>query len=128
MKIPLSGNKISAGFPSPAEDFIEKHLSLDELLVPHPAATFFIKVQGESMKNAGIQNGDILIVDRSIEPRSGHIVVAVLNDEFLVKRFKKIGTTVWLYPENQNFKPLQIHEGNNFEIWGVVSSCIHQFT
>ncbi len=127
MKIPLYLDQISAGFPSPAEDFIEKRLSLDELLVFRPTATFFIRVKGDSMKNAGIHSDDILVVDRSLESRDGSIVVAILNGEFLVKRLKKNKMSLWLFPENPNFSPLPIKETDDFEVWGVVTSVIHRF-
>jgi len=123
--IPLFTSPVSAGFPSPAEDYIERHLDLNELLVKHPTATFFVRVEGQSMINAGIKNGDILIVDRSLNPSSGHVVIAVLNGEFLVKKLHKRGSQTWLLPENPKYPPMQITADANFEIWGVVTSVIH---
>jgi DNA polymerase V len=124
---PLFTSTVSAGFPSPADDYIERHLDLNELLVKHPTATFFVRVEGQSMINAGIKSGDILIVDRSLNPSSGHVVIAVLNGEFLVKKLHKRGNQTWLLPENPKFQPMQITAEANFEIWGVVTSVIHNF-
>lgn len=124
---PLFTSTVSAGFPSPADDYIERHLDLNELLVKHPTATFFVRVEGQSMINAGIKSGDILIVDRSLNPSSGHVVIAVLNGEFLVKKLHKRGNQTWLLPENPKYQPMQITAEANFEIWGVVTSVIHNF-
>lgn len=124
---PLFTSTVSAGFPSPADDYIERHLDLNELLVKHPTATFFVRVEGQSMINAGIKSGDILIVDRSLSPSSGHVVIAVLNGDFLVKKLHKRGNQTWLLPENPKYQPMQITDESNFEIWGVVTSVIHNF-
>lgn len=124
---PLFTSTVSAGFPSPADDYIERHLDLNELLIKHPTATFFVRVEGQSMINAGIKSGDILIVDRSLSPSSGHVVIAVLNGEFLVKKLHKRGNQTWLLPENPKYQPMQITDESNFEIWGVVTSVIHNF-
>jgi DNA polymerase V len=119
-------NPISAGFPSPAEDFLEKRLDLNEFLVKNPASTFLIRVYGESMTGAGIQNGDIIVVDRSAEAIPGKIILGVLNGEFTVKRLEKKGDKVFLKPENDRFKPVEITEQMNFQIWGVVMFSIHK--
>lgn len=124
---PLFTSTVSAGFPSPADDYIERHLDLNELLIKHPTATFFVRVEGQSMINAGIKSGDILIVDRSLSPSSGHVVIAVLNGDFLVKKLHKRGNQTWLLPENPKYQPMQITDESNFEIWGVVTSVIHNF-
>ncbi|MCD4747481.1 MAG: translesion error-prone DNA polymerase V autoproteolytic subunit [Bacteroidales bacterium] len=126
-KLPLYVNTISAGFPSPAEDFIEKKLDLNEYLIKNRSATFLVKVNGNSMINAGILDGDILVVDRSVEPASGKIVLGVINGEFTVKRIKRKGKKYYLEPENEKFKPLEITEDMNFQIWGVVTFAIHRF-
>ena len=118
--------RISAGFPSPADDYIEKHLDLNEHLVKHPSATFFVKVEGESMINAGIHNGDILIVDRSLEAANKKIIVAVVNGELTVKRVCKKKDALFLVPENDDFKPLCVTEEMDFQVWGVVTSVIHK--
>jgi len=116
---------VSAGFPSPAGDYLETPLDLNELLIPRPAATFFIRARGESMDGAGIRDGDLLVVDRSMKVRSGDIVVAVVDGEFTVKRFMKTGGAVRLEPANPGFKPIPIVDGSDVEIWGVVSYVIH---
>lgn len=124
--IPFSESLISAGFPSSAENFLEKSLDLHELLIAHPAATFFIKVLGDSMINAGIQSGDILIVDRSLTATHNKIVIARINDEFVVKRIQFIGTQIILIAENEAYQPCRITADMDFEIWGIVTFIIHQ--
>lgn len=123
--LPIFTAPVSAGFPSPADDYIEKKLDLNEELIKHPAGTFFVRVQGDSMKDAGILNGDLLIVDRSLTPKEGQVIVAVLNGEFTVKRIKRIQKKLFLLPENENYKPIEIIEGMDFRIWGVVTYAIH---
>jgi len=125
LKLPLYLAKVQAGFPSPAEDYIDKKLDLNEHLIKHPAATFFVKVEGSSMINAGIHNGDTLIVDRALEPADKKIVIAVINGEMTVKRIRKIKGKLFLMPENENFQPIEITEGSEFQIWGVVTNVIH---
>jgi len=124
--IPLFSSQVQAGFPSPAEDHIEEYLNLNDLMIKHPAATFFLRVEGESMKNAGIGSGDILVVDRSLTPKSGRIVVAVLDGEFTVKRIKKGKNNLYLMPENPRFPPLKVTEEMDFQVWGVVTYIIHK--
>lgn len=116
---------VAAGFPSPAEDYIEGSLDLNRHLIKHPAATFFVKVTGDSMINAGIHQGDILIVDRALEAHHNKVVIAVLNGELTVKRLKKDGVNIFLVPENINYSPIKIDENSDFEIWGVVTNVIH---
>jgi len=125
--LPLFASPVSAGFPSPADDYIERHLDLNELLIKHPTATFFVRVEGLSMINAGIKNGDILIVDKSLQPSNNNVVIAVLNGEFLVKTLHKRGNQTWLLAENPKYQPILITSETNFEIWGVVTSVIHNF-
>jgi len=124
---PLFSSGVSAGFPSPAEDYIEQRLDLNELLIQNPAATFFVRVNGDSMSGAGINNKDILIVDRSLEPVSGKIVIAIINGEFTVKRLFKNGDSCKLVAENPDYPPIEISEESACEIWGVVTSSINQF-
>jgi DNA polymerase V len=126
LKLEFFTNTISAGFPSPAEDFIDRKLDLNEYLIKNPSATFLVKVNGNSMINAGINNGDILIVDRSLEPTDGKIVIGVINGEFTVKRIFKKGKKFFLQPENEKFKAIEIHEDMDFKIWGVVAYTIHK--
>ncbi len=115
---------IHAGFPSPADDFLEKKLDLNEYLVKNPAATFFIRVRGHSMIGAGILDGDMLVVDRSLEARNDSIIVAVIDGEFTVKRLKKEGKNISLVAENRHYKPIKIKEEMEFEVWGVVTGVI----
>jgi DNA polymerase V len=124
-ELPLFLSRISAGFPSPADDYLDKKLDLNEHLIKHPAATFFIKVKGDSMIKAGIHSGDILVVDRSLEPRDKKIVIAVLNGEFTVKRVRKMKDNLYLVSENDDYAPIEIKDGADFEIWGVVVHVIH---
>lgn len=124
-RYPLFCSRIPAGFPSPADDYIENSLDLNEYLVKHPAATFFVRVTGDSMTGAGINSGDILIVDRALTPVSGAVVVAALNGEFTVKRLVTAGGGISLLPENPAYKPVEITNGTEFEVWGVVTYVIH---
>ncbi len=124
--LPLYANKVSAGFPSPADDYLECKLDLNTHLIKHPAATFFVKVSGDSMKNAGIHSGDMLIVDRSIEPVHGRIVIVAIDGELTVKRLSKQGGRVQLLPENKNYKPIDIKDTHELVIWGVVTYVIHE--
>lgn len=125
--LPLFATQVKAGFPSPADDFLEQPLDLNEHLIQHPAATFFVRVDGDSMIGAGIHPGDILIVDRSLEPLSGRIVIAVIDGAFTVKRIR-IDTpgVVFLEPENPDFLPIRIESGSDFQVWGVVTYVIHK--
>ena len=124
-ELPLFLAKISAGFPSPADDYIDKKLDLNEYLVKHPAATFFVKVEGDSMLNAGINSGDILIVDRALHPADNKVVIAVLGGELTVKRIRKKRGKLYLMPENPDFTPMEINDEMDFEVWGVVTHVIH---
>jgi DNA polymerase V len=123
--LPLFTGKVAAGFPSPADDYIEKTLDLNELLVQKPAATFFARAQGESMLGAGIHHNDILVVDRSIEPVPGKIVICALNGELTVKRLERDGGQWQLKAENKNYPDIAIHEELDMVVWGVVTSVIH---
>lgn len=123
--IPLFLSSVRAGFPSPADDFLEKPLDLNEHLIQHPAATFFVRVDGDSMKNAYIHRGDILIVDRSLEATNGRIVIAVLNGEFTVKRLHFKNDSIVLESEHPNYPAIPISKDSDFQIWGVVTYIIH---
>ena len=124
--IPYFEAPVKAGFASPADDYKEMQLDLNEHLIQHPAATFFVRVDGDSMKDAGIHKDDLLIVDRSLEPTSGKIVIAVVNGEFTVKRIRLINQEVWLEPENPNYPPIQIQPNWEFQVWGIVTHVIHK--
>lgn len=126
-ELPLFLEPVSAGFPSPADDYIEKKLDLNEFIIKHPAATFFVRVNGDSMCNAGIQSGDLLVVDRAVKPASGKIVVAILNGEFTVKRLEiNPRGFVRLLPENPAYPAVEIHADVEFQVWGVVTHVIHR--
>ena len=115
---------ISAGFPSPAEDFKEQRLSLDEELVKNKEATFYARVSGQSMIGAGLEDNDLLVIDRSLEPVNNKISVCFLDGEFTVKRLRVSDGEVWLQPENPNYPIINITEDNNFLIWGIVTNVI----
>lgn len=115
---------ISAGFPSPADDFRETRISLDEELIRNKEATFFARVSGQSMIGAGLDDNDLLVIDRSIPPTNNKIAVCFLDGEFTVKRLRVEGGEVWLQPENPNYPIIKITEENNFIIWGVVTNVI----
>ena len=115
---------ISAGFPSPADDFKEIRISLDRELVKNRDATFYAKVSGESMVGAGLDDGDLLIIDRSLDPKNGKIAVCFIDGDFTVKRIIKKGTDLYLKPENKNYKPIKIDEENELQIWGIVTYVI----
>ncbi len=123
-KITFFDTGISAGFPSPADDFKESRISLDKELIKNPDATFFARVSGESMIGAGLEDNDLLIIDRSLEPTHNRIAVCYLDGEFTVKRLKVDGNCVWLQPENPNYKPIKITEESDFLIWGIVTNVI----
>lgn len=123
---PLYSSKVSAGFPSPADDYLEPNLNLNQHLIKHPAATFFVRVSGESMIEAGIHNGDLLVVDRSLEPKNGKVVIAVINGELTVKRLKIKNGKTQLVPDNKSYPTMDINEEMHFTIWGVVTSVIHE--
>lgn len=120
--------RVDAGFPSPADDHIERSLDLNEYLIHHPVATFFVRVNGDSMINVGIHHQDILVVDRSLEPKDGSIIIAVLNGELTVKTLEYRNKCPFLVPANPAYQPIQIIPEMAFSIWGVVTSVIHQFT
>lgn len=122
---PLFLVPVSAGFPSPADDYLEGKLDLNQHLIKHEAATFFVKVKGDSMIEAGIHTGDLLIVDRALEPTDNSVVIAVINGELTVKRMCKREGKLSLVPDNGNYEPLHITEYTDFEIWGVVTHVIH---
>jgi len=123
--IPLFSSKVAAGFPSPADDYVEKNLDLNELLVQKPAATFFVRAQGDSMLGAGIHSNDILVVDRSIEAVTGKIVICALNGELTVKRLVRDNEQWQLKAENSDYPDMVIYEELDMVIWGVVTNVIH---
>lgn len=126
--LPFYAHKIAAGFPSPADDYIDSRLDLNDYLIEHPAATFLLRVKGDSMEEAGILPGDVLIVDRSLEAKHGNIVIAMLNSEFTVKRLHCRGKRVKLLPANCAYAAIDITEAQELIIWGVVTHVIHKAT
>ena len=125
LDLPLFLESVSAGFPSPADDYLEGKLDLNDHLVRNPAATFFVRVTGDSMVDAGMYSGDILVVDRSIEPKNNNIIIAVLDGELTVKRLNITKDKIQLMPENSQYTPINITEEMHFEVWGVVTTVIH---
>ena len=126
--VPYLLSRISAGFPSPADDYIENNLSLSELLIRNHLSTFLMKTSGDSITDVGINDGDILVVDRSIEAKNRDIVIAILEGNLTVKRLLfKTNALVVLKSENTAYKDIKIPESADLEIWGVVTSVIHQF-
>jgi DNA polymerase V len=128
LELPLFYPKIAAGFPSPADNYFEERLDLNKALVKHPAATFYVKVEGNSMVDAGIFSGDILIVDRSLSPKNNSIVIAALNGELTVKRLRKEKNKLYLLPENPEYPPIEISEEADILIWGVAIYNIHKLS
>lgn len=117
---------VKAGFPNPAEDAGGIGLDLNDLLVKHPISTYYLRVEGDSMTGAGITSGDIVVVDKSLEPKSGDIVVAAVEGEFTLKRLKKQGREVWLHAEHPGYPPIALHEATDANLWGVVTYTIHK--
>jgi DNA polymerase V len=128
VKRPLFSCGVSAGFPSPADDYIDRHLDLNELLIKNPAATFFVRVAGDSMTGVGINHDDILIVDRSLDPTNGKIIIAAIDGELTVKRLSRTASTCSLQSEHPDYPPLTITPDMSLEVWGVVTSVVHQFS
>ena len=127
INVPLFTSQISAGFPSPADDYIEAELDLNRLMVRNPPDTFMVRVNGDALSGAGILDGDVLVVDRSIGPRHGMIVVAIVNGEMCVRRLNRNHGGWVLDPENKDFQPLRIRHGQDLEIWGVVTGMVRKY-
>jgi DNA polymerase V len=125
--LPLVGPRVAAGFPSPADDYMEDYLDLNQLLISEKESTYLVRVKGESMINIGIFPKDLLIVDRSRDPIDGDIVIAVLDGELTVKRLEKRGHRVALVAENKKFAPIVVREDQEFLVWGIVTHCIHSY-
>jgi len=120
----LAEEGISAGFPSPADDFKENRISLDRELIKNLEATFYARVDGDSMIGAGLEDGDLLVIDRSLEPENGKIAICLIDGDFTVKRIKKEKGKFYLIPENQKYKRIEIKEENELIIWGIVEYVI----
>ena len=126
LRLPLVSASVEAGFPSPADDHLERGIDLNEELIRNAPATFFVRVKGDSMKDANIHSGDILIIDRSIRPTDRQIVVAMIDGEFTVKRFRNANGRILLEAANDSFSPIEVGEDQELTIWGVVTFIIHQ--
>ena len=125
-EVPFYKESVPAGFPSPAEDFMDLDLNLQEYLVQHPSATFCVRAVGDSMIKAGIHSGDVMVVDRALEPKNNNIVLAVLDGEFTVKRIQKKKQQLFLAAENDDFPSILVTEEMDFHVWGVVTHVIHK--
>jgi DNA polymerase V len=126
VSVPLYDSGVSAGFPSPADDYKERKLDLNDLLIDQPEATFFVRASGDSMLGAGIHDGDLLVVDRSVSDYDGRVVIVAINGELAVKRFERSGRLGKLHSENRNYSPIAIRDGDSVKVWGVVTSVIHR--
>ena len=127
LPLPYADGGIQAGFPSPADNYLTETIDLNKELVRHPAATFYGRVSGDSMIEEGIEPGDILIIDRSIEPDSGDLAVCCIDGEFTLKRIKLEKNRVWLIPSNEMFDPILVTPENEFSVWGVVTHTIKAY-
>lgn len=125
LRLPLAASTVAAGFPSPADDYVDLGIDLNEALIRHPSSTFFLRVSGDSMIDAGIQHGDLLVVDRSLEARPGQIVVAVLDGAFTLKRLARHKGRLRLEAANSAYPPLELHQCGDVQIWGVAIHVIH---
>lgn len=125
LHLPLAGESVAAGFPSPADDYVEVGIDLNDQLIRHPTSTFFLRVSGDSMTGAGIHDGDLLVVDRSLDPRPGRVVVAVLDGGFTLKRLVRHQGRLRLEAANPNYPPLELEGCGDMQIWGVAIHVIH---
>lgn len=126
VRLPLFSHPVRAGFPSPADDYVCDTLDLNEHLIRHREATFFVRAKGHSMIGAGIQDNDLLVVDRSLNPVHRAIVIAVIDGGFTVKRLYKRAGKIQLLAENPDYSPIELQDGQELQVWGVVTSVIHQ--
>lgn len=124
LSLQLVENGISAGFPSPADDFLDSSIDLNKALIKNKDATFYGRVKGDSMIGGGLSDGDLLIIDKSLEPKNGKIAVCFIDGEFTVKRIKLEKNLVWLMPENKKYQPIKVTSDNDFVIWGIVTNVI----
>jgi DNA polymerase V len=123
--LPLAVCRVEAGFPSPADDYMEGSLDLNKHVIKHPSATYFVRASGDSMTGAGIFDGDLLIVDRSLEPVHGKIAIVEVDGQLTVKRLYKLNGRTLLQPENESYPPIELQEGNEVVVWGVVTHVLH---
>jgi DNA polymerase V len=126
LKLPLVDAYINAGFPSPADDYLEAKLDLNKLLIRNPSSTFFARVRGSSMQDVSIHDGDILIIDKSLTPSHNSVLICFIDGEFTVKKIQKKNGDMYLMPENKDFAPIKVNKESDFRLWGVVTYCIHK--
>lgn len=124
LSLPIADDGIRAGFPSPAQDFMDLAIDLNKELVRHPASTFYGRVKGDSMLDAGVNDGDILVIDKSLDPKDGDMAVCYIDGEFTIKYIKIEKDIIWLVPANDKYDPLKVTAGNDFLIWGIVTYSI----
>ncbi len=127
LELPVVEQGISAGFPSPANDMLDIAIDLNKELIKNPACTFYGRVKGNSMQDVGIEDGDLLVIDKSLEPQNGKIAVCFIDGEFTVKRIKVEKDCCWLLAENDKYPPIKITEENEFVVWGIVLHVIKSF-
>lgn len=127
LPLPVAGAPVRAGFPSPADDYLDDTISLDGYLISDPAATFLVRVRGDSMRGAGIDEGDLLVVDKGLTPNHGDIVIAVVDGEFTVKRLHNLRGRCALIAENPAYPPITLHPGQEMQVWGVVTGAVKKF-
>lgn len=125
-EVPISPSSVPAGFPSPSQDYYDSGIDLNKHLIMDETSTFIVRVSGDSMTGAGISDGDELIVDRSLQPRDGNVVVAILDGELTVKRLRLDGSRVVLHPENGDYPDIEIPELSDLMVWGVATRCLHR--
>ncbi len=125
--LPMFSSRPSAGFPAPGDDQVERVLDINDLVVKHPASTFFVRVEGDSMEGAGIFSGDVLVVDKAADAKDGSIVVAAVNGEMVVKRLSVENNQHLLVSENENYSPIAVSEDEDCHVWGVVTGSVRQF-
>lgn len=129
LNLPFVDNGIKAGFPSPAQDYLTESIDLNKTLIRHSETTFYAKVSGDSLTEAGISDGDLVIIDKSLEAKNGDYVAAFIDGEFTLKQFKldEMNNCAWLIPANKKYHPIKVTEDNDFMVWGVITSCIKRF-
>ena len=129
LNLPFVDNGIKAGFPSPAQDYLTESIDLNKTLIRHSETTFYAKVSGDSLMDAGISDGDLVIIDKSLEAKNGDYVAAFIDGEFTLKQFKldEVDNCAWLIPANKKYQPIKVTEENDFLVWGVITSCIKRF-
>lgn len=124
LSLPYADGGIKAGFPSPAQDYMDSAIDLNKELIKHPASTFYGRVKGDSMIDANVYDGDILVIDKSLEPQNGDMAVCFIDGEFTIKYIKLKKDVIWLQPANKNYEPIKVTIENDFLIWGIVTYCI----